>query len=49
MEPAVMQLPCFKKDDAIEKISSRLSALEKAVEEFTQDKPVAPAGRHGIQ
>ena len=45
-----MQLPCFKKDDAIEKISSRLTALEKAVEEFTQVKPVAHAsGRHGIQ
>lgn len=36
LEPAVMELPCFKKDDAIEKLASRLSALEKAVEDFTE-------------
>jgi len=49
LEPAVMDLPCFKKDDAVEKLASRLSALEKAVEDFTkQERPVARAG-HGIQ
>ena len=47
LEPAVMELPCFKKDDTLEKLSSRLSALEKAVEDFTQSQPVRSG--HGIQ
>lgn len=48
LEPAVMDLPCFKKDDAVEKLSSRLSALEKAVEDLVQQPVVGRAG-HGIQ
>ena len=45
LEPAVMGLPCFKSDDTIEKLSSRLSALERAVEDFTAAHSVAAA--HG--
>lgn len=45
LEPSVMGLPCFKSDDAIEKLSSRLSALERAVEDFTVAHSAAAA--HG--
>ena len=45
LEPSIMDLPCFKKDDAIEKLASRLSALEKAVDDFTTASTGASGGR----
>jgi len=38
LTPSIMEMPCFKKDDSIELLTTRLDALESAVNSFTKSQ-----------